>query len=138
MIDGCEREESGRKLFELIYGIETQQCGIVWKDEFKLFHCSPDSLVGDSAILEQKNPLGKTLVKYLLDGNLPSAYYVQCQASLYVCERELLYFLTAYDGMPPFILEVHRDEPYIAKLEAALYEFCAELRTIVERLRAIQ
>ena len=138
MIDGTEREASCRSLFELIYGIETRQCGIVWKDEFKLFHCSPDSLVGDNALLEMKNPLGKTAAKYLLAQTVPSQYYVQCQASLYVCERELLYFISNYDGMPPLILEVRRDERFISLLAKALSDFAADLILVVRKLEALR
>jgi putative phage-type endonuclease len=138
MINGTEREDSARALFEMQHDCDVKTCGIVWKDEYKLFHCSPDGLVGDNALLEMKNPLGKTVVKNLLDNKLPSQYYVQCQASLYICERDLLYFMSAYDGLPPLIIEVRPDEEFIKKLAVALSDFCADLARLVERLRSIK
>ena len=134
MLNGCEREDAARTLFELIFGAEVRQVGIVYKDEFKLFHCSPDGLVGENALIELKNPMLKTHVRYLLDGKLPSDYFGQCQMSLYVTERELCYFMSAYEGMPPLIIEVHRDEKFLSVLAKALDDFAADLILTVRRL----
>lgn len=137
MQNGIDREDQARALFEMVYDVEVRQVGIAYKDEWKLYHVSPDGLLPGAA-LEIKCPTLKVAVKYLLDGKLPADYFGQCQMTLHVCEMDLLYFVSYYPGLPPFILEVRRDEPYIIKMEAALYEFCSELRTMVERLRAIQ
>jgi len=138
MINGTEREAAARALFEMIYGVEVRQAALIYKDEFKLFHCSPDGLVGDNAILELKNPMLKTHVKYLIEGKLPADYFGQCMMSLYVTERELCYFMSAYEGMPPFILEVRRDERYIALLAKALDDFAADLIKTVRKLEALR
>lgn len=135
MINGTEREDSCRLLFEMLYDCKVDTCGIVWKDNYKLVHCSPDGMISDNAILEMKNPLGKTVVKNLLDGTLPSEYYVQCQSSLYVCERELLYFMSNYDGLKPLIVEVYRDDKWISILEKELTDFNTELLQIAEKLK---
>ena len=137
MLNGCEREDAARALFEMIYGVEIRQVALAYKDEFKLFHCSPDGLVGENAILELKNPMLKTHVRYLLDGKLPSDYFGQCQMSLYVTERELCYFMSAYEGMPPLIIEVHRDERFISLLAKALSDFAADLILTVRKLEAL-
>jgi predicted phage-related endonuclease len=137
MMQGGEREDGARALFEMIYGIEVRQVGIVYKDEWKLYHCSPDGLPGE-AVLELKNPMLKTHVKYLLDGKLPTDYFGQVQMSLYVTERELCYFMSAYDGLPPLILEVRRDEAFIGKLAMALGDFAADLMRMVEKLKELQ
>ena len=137
MINGTEREEGARAFFEMLYDCDVKTCGIVWRDEFKLYHCSPDGLIEDHALLEMKNPLGKTVVKNLLAGALPSEYFVQCQSSLYICERELLYFMSYYDGLPPMIIEVHRDEAFISKLALALSDFVVELAQVVAKLKAM-
>lgn len=136
MINGIEREDASRALFEMIYGVEVRQVGIVFKDEFKMFHCSPDGLAGDNAILEMKNPMMKSHVKALLDGTLPTEYSGQCQMSLYVCEREICYFMSCSEGLPPLILEVRRNEPYIAQIAKALDDFYADLVKTVEKIKA--
>lgn len=135
MQNGTDREDASRSLFEMIYDVDVRQVGIVYKDERKLYHVSPDGLIGDNSILEMKNPIGKTAVKYLLKKKVPSEYFAQCQMSLYVAERQLLYFMSAYDGLPPLIIEVHRDEAFIKKLAQALDDFCEELASVVEKLR---
>ena len=135
MVAGIEREDASRTLFEMIYGVEVRQVGIVYKDEFKMFHCSPDGLVGETAILEMKNPMMKTHVKSLLDGTLPTDYFGQVQMSLYVTERELCYFMSSYEGLPPFILEVQRNEQYIAQVAKALDDFWVDLCRMVKRIR---
>jgi len=138
MVNGIEREDASRALFEMIYGVEVRQVGIVFKDEFKMFHCSPDGLVGENALLEMKNPMMKTHVKSLLDGTLPTGYVGQCQMSLYVTERELCYFMSSCEGLPPFILEVRRNEPYIAQIAKALDDFWVDLCRMVEKIRKME
>jgi putative phage-type endonuclease len=137
MINGIEREDSCRAFFEMIYGIEVRQVGIVFKDEHRMFHCSPDGLVGENAILEMKNPMMKTHVKSLLDGTLPTEYSGQCQMSLYTTERDLCYFMSSCEGLPPFILEVRRNEAYIAQIAKALDDFWVDLMKMVEKIKAI-
>ncbi len=134
MVNGINREDASRALFEMIYGVEVRQVGIVYKNELKTCHCSPDGLVGDNALLEMKNPMMKTHVKALLSGVLPTEYFGQCQMSLYVIEREICYFMSSSDGLPPLILEVGRDEVFIAKLETALNDFETDLCKMVERI----
>ncbi len=134
MKNGNEREVNARQVFEMIYGLEVKQVGIVYKDEWKLCHCSPDGLP-ENAGLEIKNPMMKTHVKYLLANKLPIDYFSQIQMSLYVTERDLWYFMSYYDGLKPLILECRRDEAFIKKLEEELNQFNEELLQIVEKLK---
>lgn len=134
MINGHEREESSRALFELVYGIEVKQCALVYKDERKLFHCSPDGLVWNNEPLELKNPMMKTQIKYLLSGKLPPEYFIQTQMQLYVCEKERGHFMSCYDGLRPLIVPVYRDEAFLVKLEHELETFVCDLAEIVEKL----
>lgn len=134
MLNGIEREAGARQLFEFIYAVEVRQVGIVYKDEWKLCHVSPDGLIGDNAGLEIKNPMMKTAVKYLLNGTLPTEYFCQIQMSLYVTERESWWFMSNFEGLKPLIIEVHRDEAYIKKLESELNQFNTELLEMVNKL----
>jgi len=138
MADGIEREAAARALFEMINGATCQQVGIVYKDEWKLCHCSPDSLIGENEGLEIKNPMMKTHVKYLLSGKLPTEYIGQIQMSLYVTERDKWWFMSCYEGLPPLMLEVGRDEAYLKKLESELNAFNEEMLDIVMRLKGLQ
>jgi hypothetical protein len=138
MLNGIEREAAARALFELVNGVEINQVGIVFKDEWKLSHCSPDGLIGENEGFEVKNPMMKTHVKYLLSGKLPTEYFSQCQFSLYVTERDKWWFMSCYEGLPPLIIEVGRDEAYLAKLAQELDSFNCEMLAIVEKLKRMQ
>lgn len=137
MQNGIEREANARQLFELIQGVEVKQVGIIYKDEWKLCHCSPDGLP-ENAGLEIKNPMLKTAMKYLLNGKLPTEYFCQTQMSLYVTELDLWYFMSNYEGLPPLILEVRRDENFIKKLECELNIFNEELLMMVEKVKTMR
>ncbi len=135
MLNGLEREAEARTLFEMAQGVEVRQIGLIYKDERKMAHCSPDGLVDDNAGFEVKNPLSKTHIKYLLAGKLPAEYFCQVQFSLYVSERETWWFMSHYPGLRPLIVECHRDEEWIKKCEQALDAFNNELLELVERVK---
>lgn len=135
MANGNEREAAARSLFEMVQGLECQQVGIVYKNEKKDSHCSPDSLINPLSGLELKNPMMKTHVKYLLSGKLPTDYFCQVQMSMYVTERETWWFMSCFEGIKPLIIECHRDEVWIGKCERELNTFNAELNEMVKRLQ---
>lgn len=136
MLNGIEREAEARSLFEMAHDLEVQQVGLIYKDDRKLCHCSPDGLIGDKEGWEVKNPLSKTHIKYLLSDKLPTEYFCQVQFSLYVSERESWFFMSHYPGLKPFIIKVERDEVWIGKCERELNAFNQELLAMVERLTA--
>ena len=135
MLNGIEREAEARTLFEMARGVEIRQVGLVYKDENKLCHCSPDGLIGDNSGFEVKNPMSKTHVKYLLDGRLPIDYFCQVQFSLYVTERSSWWFMSHYPGIKPFMVEVYRDEKWISKMEIELTLFNDQLEDMVRQLK---
>jgi len=135
MQTGIEREAEARTLFEMAHDVEIQQVGLIYKDERKECHCSPDGLIGDSEGIEIKCPLGKTHAKYLLGGKLPTEYFCQVQFSLYVSEREYWHFLSYYPGLKPLMLKVGRDDKWIEKCEKELESFNQELAELVEKLQ---
>jgi hypothetical protein len=81
--------------------------------------------------------MGKTVVKYLLAGKLPSEYFCQVMMSLYVTERDKWHFMAVYEGLPPLIIEVGRDEVFLKKLAEELDAFNSEMLEIVERLKKL-
>lgn len=137
MLNGIEREASARALFEMLKDVEVRQVGLIYKDDKKLCHCSPDGLIGNDAGIEIKAPMLKTHVKYLLDGRLPVEYFSQVQMSLYVSERDKWWFMSYYEELPPLMLEIGRDTSFIAKLDAELRAFNAELLEIVGKLERL-
>lgn len=132
---GTEREEESRKLYELMYEVEVKKVGVIYKNKDKRFLCSPDGLVGDKYGLELKNVLGKTQVKRLLDGTLPSEYFSQVQFSLYVTDFEFWDFMSYTPAMKPLIVRIPRDDKFIKALAVNIELFCKELDEVTEKIR---
>jgi hypothetical protein len=120
----------------MIHECEIKQVGLIYKDNTRSCHCSPDGLIGNSEGFEVKNPLSKTHVKYLLSGKLPTEYFCQVQFSLYVSEREVWWFMSHYPGLKPLMVKVERDEKWIEKCGKELNAFNQELSEMVVRLAA--
>ncbi len=135
MLDGNLKEAEARETFQFITGLEVQQVGMIYKDEKKLIHCSPDGVIGDNAVYEVKCPLGKTHAKYLAENKLPTPYFVQVQSSLYISEREYWWFMSYCDGMNPLILKVFPEKVFQRALKIELEIFCSQLSEIVEKIK---
>jgi len=133
---GMELEAEARALFEIVKEVEVKKVGLVYFDDQKKFACSPDGLLQDSD-LEIKCPLIHTHVSYLLGGTLPSDYFQQVQGSMLVMGFSLGWFLSYFPGLPPFIIEVHRDDKFCAALKVALDDFCEELDQVEAKLRGM-
>lgn len=131
---GQEREDEARKLFQVMYNVDVEQVGVVYKDEKKQILCSPDGLCKNYG-LELKNPLAKTQAKYLYEGGLPSEYYGQCQFSLYVTGFKKWMFLSYVPLMKPLIIEVKPDEKFQKALAVELEVFVKRLDEITAKLK---
>ena len=132
---GIETEGEARSFFEMLHGVEIEKVAMCYKDEQKLFSCSPDGLIGEDGGIEIKCPLMSTHVEYLLNGGLPTIYFQQVQGSMFVTGRKYWYFMSFYQGLKPFILKVERDEVFIKALEFELNLFVKELDVIVDKIK---
>ena len=137
MDEGVNREQESRELYEMINKCEVEQVGMAYPDEQKKYLCSPDGLIERKRGLELKNVIPKTQVQYLLDGKLPTKYFIQCQGSLLVTGCDAWDFMSYCPGMPPFIIQVERDEIFIQKLESELDSFVIELAGIIKKLKTL-
>ena len=137
---GTEREDESRSLYELIYGVSVRQVGMIFPDEWKMYLCSPDGVIDGEQVdkprgLEMKNVLPKTQIKSLIANQLPTEHIPQIQGGLLVTGFERWDFISYSPGLKPLIIECHRDEAFIKKLEAELNQFNTELLEMVERLK---
>lgn len=133
---GTELEPKAREVFSFVTGHEVEEVGLVYPDELKRWHVSPDGLlVGQKKGLEIKCPLLATHVEYLDKGNLPTKYKCQVQGSLLCTEYDSWFFVSYYPGIKPLIVEVERDEKFCCLLKEAVEEFCFDMGELVERLR---
>jgi hypothetical protein len=100
--------------------------------------CSPDSMIGNSGLLECKRKLPHIQIALLMGPReLPSEHKAQVQGQLMVCEREWCDFVSYWPKLPPFCIRVYRDEPYIANMRTEIDRFNEELDALVEKIRAM-
>lgn len=132
---GNEVEAEARAYYELITGNTVKQVGVVYKNDEKLFSCSPDGLVADEGGIQIKCPSMAVHVEYLINGKLPTDYFVQMQGELFVTERKWWDFVSYYPCLNPLIIRVERDDSFISKFEPELIKFCKELDIVTEKIR---
>lgn len=97
--------------------------------------CSPDSLIGDTGMLEIKTKLAHLQADVLLSKELPSEHKAQVQGQLWIAEREWCDFVSYWPKMPPFRIRVYRDEDYIKHLAKMVDIFCNEMETLIAAIR---
>lgn len=131
---GSEREAESRNLYAFLRDVEVCEVGFI-----KNGNCgaSPDGLVGDSGMWENKDALAHIQIERLLKNELPSEHKAQCQGQLMVAEREWVDFMSHCRGLPPLIVRVYRDEDYITELRAGVDMFVDELNELVEKIRGL-
>lgn len=123
MEHGHEYEAAAVKSFELMTSKKAEKVGFVstWEG---LLGASPDRIVESEACLEIKSPTPPIQIKYLLDkDSLVAEYRCQLQAQLYICEFDKQYICADNPKLPPVILEVGRDEKFIAAMVGYCREF---------------
>ena len=129
---GKEMEAEARDWYAFACDVEPMRVGFLRNGRVG---CSPDSLIGDSGMLEIKTKLAHLQVDVLLGKELPAEHKAQVQGQLWVAEREWLDFVSYWPKMPPFRLRVYRDEPYITHLAKMVDIFCNELETVLAAIR---
>jgi len=122
MLRGKELEPQAVQQYEFTTDAATRVAGFVTTNDGRL-GCSPDRLItGARGGLEVKCQLDANHVGTLIDGP-GEDYKQQVQGSLAICEAEFWDLYAYHPELPPVLIRTHRDEPYIAKLRAALDEF---------------
>ena len=135
MLRGIEMEAEAAEWYELSNDCEAQKAGLCYRDESKLYACSPDRLIGEDGLLEIKCPEIHTHVGYLLDNELPMDYFQQIQGQLFVTGRKWADFMSYYPGIKPLIVRAYRDEKFLKALHIELEKFCIELENITRRIQ---
>lgn len=136
---GHKYEPEARNLFSMIYDIDVQQAGLIFRDEQRKYAASPDGLLEDSG-LEIYCPESDNAVECFLHPDKAigiAKKFQQIQGSLLVSGFEYWWFETYYPGMTPLIFKVSRDEDFIGKLEAELDRFTIELASVVKTLKGM-
>lgn len=132
---GKELEPEAFAWYELEHNCDVEKVGFVLRDD-RSVGCSPDGLIPNGPGLELKCPSAKQHVEYMLTGDW-SKYRVQVQTGLWVCERDRWHWMSYYPELPPVLIEVPRDDIFIAKLDAAMRQFTDKLAFAKERAKAL-
>lgn len=131
---GKQLEDEARTLYAFMRDVEPQRVGFI-RNGAK--GASPDSLL-PTAGLEIKVPIPATLIGWLQRGELPSEHKAQVQGSMLVAERDTWEFMAYCPKLPPLILTIRRDEPYIVQLSKAIDAFNEELDALVASIRTYE
>lgn len=134
---GRELEPMAVKQYEFEHDVQTVPVAFITTDDGRL-GCSPDRLVVSKQRigLEIKSPSPQVHLGYLLDG-LDDDHKPQIQGQLLVGELDRVDLYSYNPAMPPALIQTVRDEPYAAKLQAALLRFADILDDMTTRARAI-
>lgn len=125
-------EDEARDLYAFMMSVEPIRVGFIKNG---IAGCSPDSLIGDDAGLEIKSAAAHIQIERLQRGTLPPEHKAQVQGSLWVTGRKTWDFVSYCRKLPPLIITVQRDEPYIAVIEQEVKAFNDELATIVDQIK---
>ena len=130
-------EKKARAYYGMSQRVELSRPAVIYRDDEKLYSCSPDAMVfGSNKGLEIKCPELTAAVKYLDKGKLPTQYIPQVQGSMLITGYKQWDFLSYAPGLKPLLLTVEIDEEYTKLQEEALLEFCHDLDDLVKRIKA--
>ena len=128
---GRELEPEAANVFSFQTDLICREVGFVTNDS-QTVGCSPDRLIFESG-LEIKCPAHTTHVKYLIDyhkdGEMPAEYYAQVQGTMWLMDLEDYWFMSYHPDLPNLIMNVKRDDKYIASLSAAVDKLLEDLET---------
>ncbi len=132
MEEGTRREAESRDWYCFVSGLVFDEVGLIRNSDFPGQHSSPDGINRELKMgLELKNPQANTMVKYLESGRLPAEYRAQCQHALMITGWEKWHFVAYHPAFEKqLIVEVLRDEKYIAEMQEKLEVFFGEMAII--------
>lgn len=136
---GKTNEGRAREEYEIRTGYMVRQVDFIAHPDMPFVGCSPDSLVEEAGGLEIKCPINEGIHLRTWTNGMPEEHAPQVQGSMFVTGRKWWDFLS-FDGrlgtspMALYRQRIQRDEAYIKKLEAALWQFELELRALVKAL----
>jgi hypothetical protein len=126
---GHEQEPIARDEYEALTGEFVEQVGFIRHESLPV-GCSPDGLIGADGGAEIKSVIPTVQLDTLLSGGYPPEHRPQVQGSLWLTKRAWWDFCSFSPDMPEnlrlYVFRVHRDEEYIAKLEAEVTAFVRE------------
>lgn len=136
---GNRWEPVAREAYREHTNFDVHQVGFVKHRSERFIGCSPDSLVGESGLIEVKCPLtAANHVRVLLGNKLPDEHIAQVQGNLWITGREWCDFVSYHDRFFPelrmVIVRVERDDQFIGRLFRAVLAFRDEMVCRMEQI----
>lgn len=137
---GIDLEPEARAAYSFFRDAHVEEVGLVLHPRITGTHASPDGIIGVEGLVELKCFEGANHLATLLSGEFESKYVMQADWQM-ACTGRKWCDLAAYHPDPPpemrlVVTRVERDEKRIAKLEADVEEFLAELNARLTSLRS--
>ena len=133
---GHDNEPKAREEFEFITDIELSQCAMIFNDDKRNWHISPDGYNEEKKVgWETKCPQLKEFMKTKKDNKLPTKHILQVQTSLAVTGWDSWWFMSYFPDLKPFMIEVGRDEPLIKTIKTEIIMFHNDLSILIEELK---
>lgn len=134
---GTEREPEARKMFSMVKGWNLEECAMIYPDERKRWHVSPDFIIPEREEGgEIKCRSLAVFMKHVEAGVLPTGDRLQVQQSLAVTGWKTWWYISYFPKMKPLIIPVKRDEKLITVFKNEMEWFIEDLDELVARLRA--
>ncbi len=157
MEHGREWEPIARAAYEFERNVTIEEGGF-FTDDTESYGASPDGLIGDDGLVEFKNPAGPHVhLAALLDLSMYESqpgewttlaskgsevngfvrdHWAQVQGQLFVTQRSWADLISNFSRLPMVVVRIYPNPTYFGILEAALYNFCSDLRNLVEQAKA--
>lgn len=133
---GHEFEPESREIFEFTKGINLDQCAMIFSDDNRNWHISPDGFnLMKEVGWETKCPQLKEFMDTVNGAKLPTKHILQLQSSLALTGWRKWYFQSYFPGLKPFIIKVERDEALIRIIKAEVKIFLRDLNKLIEELK---
>jgi putative phage-type endonuclease len=145
MLDGIEREDAARKLYEIERNISVSEVGFFEHPVLSMSGASPDGAVHAqiegkyAGLIEIKCPIETTHTNTLMSKSVPSKYIPQIQWQMACVGASWVDFVSYNPNFPPelqlFISRVDRDQSYISELEVEVEKFLEEVEQTIIKLK---
>jgi putative phage-type endonuclease len=127
---GTDNEPLARLFYSLVTKNRVEETGF-WEHTTLAAGASPDGLIDEDGTLEIKCPSTATHIETLRTQKVPNQYYAQVQGQMWITGRKWAHFVSFDPRLPEnariIIIDVPRDEAYIARLEATITQFLEEV-----------
>ncbi|MCK4857130.1 MAG: YqaJ viral recombinase family protein [candidate division Zixibacteria bacterium] len=138
-----ERGHTEECLAKIVYAEHygaVKDCGFVINNSLGFpVGFSPDGMVGDDGLVENKSRMNKLQIKTIIEGfdgeniAVPKEFMMQVQVGLWVTKRKWCDFISYSNGLNMFVTRVEPDSAFFEKIEEAAIESERKVTAAIEQ-----